>query len=296
MKGVSVSIIIVNFNTKIYLRECIKSILQTTIGISFEVIVIDNASSDDSVEMMKHEFNDIRLICNTVNNGFAKANNQGIAISQGKYLFFLNPDTLVLKDSISGLGLFLDKNLRCGIVGSKLYVNIQKKYHPSIRMFPNPRLDFVKFVPGVGFILKVYNKFILNVDKTYKVDWLCGAALMIRREVLDEIGVFDEQFFIYSEEADLCLRTHLAGYDVCYYPKSEVVHLGRKSADQLSLLSDKYLWESKMLYYRKYFKDDDIKWFRLFLTIVFRVQLYLKINDKKHEMYYRQLLKIINNG
>ncbi|MCK5492041.1 MAG: glycosyltransferase family 2 protein, partial [Candidatus Omnitrophica bacterium] len=242
MKGLSVSIIIVNFNTKIYLRECIKSILQTTIGISFEVIVIDNASSDDSVEMMKHEFNDIRLICNTVNNGFAKANNQGIAISQGKYLFFLNPDTLVLKDSISGLGLFLDKNLRCGIVGSKLYVNIQKKYHPSIRMFPNPRLAFVKFIPGAGFILKVYNKFILNTDRTYKVEYLCGAALMIKKEVLYEIGVFDEEFFMYAEEADLCRRAHLAGFKVYYYPKAEVVHYGGKSSEPLSLISCKNMW------------------------------------------------------
>ena len=113
MKAILVSIIIVNFNTKKYLRECIKSILQTTKGISFEIIVVDNASSDDSVAMIKQEFKSVNLISNTQNNGFAKANNQGISIAQGKYLFFLNPDTVVLENSILKLSSFLEKNQRC---------------------------------------------------------------------------------------------------------------------------------------------------------------------------------------
>lgn len=295
MKELSVSIIIVNYNTKIYLRDCIQSILQTAKEISFEIIVVDNASSDGSIEMIKKEFKDINLICNTVNNGFAKANNQGISISQGKYLFFLNPDTLVLKDSISELMLFLERNLRCAIVGPKLYVNMQKKYHPSIRMFPNPRLAFVKFLPGAGLVLKVYNKFILNVDKTYKVEYLCGAALMIKKEVLEKIGIFDEKFFMYAEEADLCRRAYLAGFKVYYYPRAEVVHYGGKSSEQLSCISYKNMWESLLLYFKKYYKNADLKWFKLLLVVVLNVRLYLKLHNKKEEMRYRQLLEIINN-
>lgn len=202
------SIIIVNFNTKELLRNCLYSILKSSRGLNFEIIVVDNHSTDSSQAMIKENFPQVKLIKNKENVGFGRANNQGAKEATGRYLFFLNSDTIILNDCLKRLVKFMDKHQNIGVSGPRILL---KDGHPQPAAFgPEPtfwQLTFGRFL------------------KTDKIDWLSGAALIVRRKIFETIGGFDENFFMYFEDVDLCKRVKALGYQVSICPFAKVIHL-----------------------------------------------------------------------
>ncbi|ADE16357.1 glycosyl transferase family 2 [Nitrosococcus halophilus Nc 4] len=282
---ISISIIIVNYNTRNLLQECLKSVIRNTKDLDCEIIVIDNQSADGSIDMIRSKFPNIYLIANTANQGFAKANNQALAVAKGEYIFFLNPDTIVLNGALAQLFAFCQSDSRIAVVGPRLYKNYAREHHPSIRTFSQPILVILSCLPFSRWILYFYHYYIIQREQIQDVDWLAGAAFMMPRRILDKIGYFDERYFVYSEEEDLCLRAHKAGYRVVYYPPAEVVHLKGKSSEQEPIQASRYFWESKLSFFYKYYPSWKVKSFRwaLIKLIQFK-KLYLSYPQRqKHD-------------
>lgn len=267
---VDVSIIIVNYNTRDLLKDCINSILENTLHISYEIIVVDNASGDDSVSMIKSEFKSVRLIESQVNGGFAYANNLGIEASTGRYIFLLNSDTIILKDVLEKMITYMDENKDIGLLGPKL-LNADRTHQTSISAFPTFKREvyhiyklknvlkipfiksfFVKFGGKLGSKdLEQYMKNFQNIESPERVQVLVGAALLIRRKVIEDIGMLDERYFMYYEEIDFCYQAHKAGWHRVYYPYGEIVHLIGQSSEKISGITFYERYRSMILYFRK---------------------------------------------
>jgi len=220
------SIIIPSFNTKEILRNCLQSILDNTKKITFEIIVVDNNSCDKSPEMIEKNFSSVKLIQNEENLGFAKANNQGINKATGKYILFLNSDTLITNKAIEKMVDFMINHKEIDAIGPKL-LNLDNSIQPSAGFFPNPfvvfNMLFLEHFLGGRFVRTSY-------PCLKKVDWVMGAALMVKKEITDKIGGFDEKIFMYYDEVDYCYRIYKAGDSIYYYPEAEIIHLWQKSS------------------------------------------------------------------
>jgi GT2 family glycosyltransferase len=231
---VDVSVIIVNRNTKQKLCDCLKSIFGQPNNYSLEVIVVDNASSDNSQLMIKSEFPSVHLIENEQNVGFARANNIGIKKSTGRYLALINSDVVVLKDCIEKLILRMDENADVGIAGPKI-LNADNSLQPSCRRFPSLWNNFCQAVgleilfPRVSFFGGWSMKYSVP-DSTKSVDALSGCFWMVRRKSLDDVGLLDERFFMYGEDLDWCKRFHESGWGVTFSPDSQAIHFGGASS------------------------------------------------------------------
>ena len=228
------STVIVNWNTCAELEACLRSIGEED-SIRLETIVIDNASPDDSVEMVKREFPGVLLIENKANLGFAKAANQGIQSSRGRYVLLLNPDSEVRPGALSAIVRFGDANPKVGIFGPKI-LNPDGSLQYSCRGFPTVAAGLfrntilTKYFPRNSYI---YDYLMLGWDHSEPrdVDWVSGAALVARRELLDDIGLLDERFYMYCEDVDLAYRAHQKNWRVTYCPLAVVVHAcGRGSS------------------------------------------------------------------
>jgi len=248
------SIVIVNFNNKDLLYNCLSSIFKATKNLSFEVIVADNNSQDNSPEMVTKEFPQVRLFCNKINLGFSKANNQGIEKARGKNILLLNSDTIVLEDSLNKMVNFLNERRDVAIVGCQMQTKEGRPYRSCFK-FPNlaeqliSRNFFKKFFDISRFSLNYPD---WNSGKIKEVDWLSGAALMIKKEVLEQIGMLDESLFIYFEDVDLCYRAKEAGFKICYLPQAGIIHIGQ-STTQLNRERFEIEWHrSRLIYFKKH--------------------------------------------
>lgn len=230
---IDVSICIVNWNAKEYLDRCLRSIKDSTPPLSCQTIVVDNASTDGSVEMIRQLYPDIHLIENKMNLGFATANNQAIALATGETIFLLNPDTELLPQSLQALIDHLSQNPKCAIVAPKL-LNTDGSLQRSVRRFPNfktvlYRYTFLKKL-GIFSQEEAKNKMAdFSFEEEKSVDQPAGAALLIRRDILEKVGRLDPTFFLFYEEVDLCRRIKGRGHDIVYLPASRVVHHEGKS-------------------------------------------------------------------
>ena len=229
-----VSIIVVNWNTMGHLRNCLDSICLAISGINAEIIVVDNASEDGSVDMVKTDFSWVKLINNCENLGFAKANNIGITSSIGNYLCFINSDVIVEKDCIKELVRYLKKNFNVGMVGP-LIRNPDKSVQTSCYGYPTL---WNMFCCAMG-LDKLFSKSILfggrmmpywTHDAVRDVEVLNGCFWCVRREALDSVGLLDANFFMYGEDIDWCKRYRDAGWDVVFYPDAEAIHFGGASS------------------------------------------------------------------
>jgi len=262
-----ISIIIVNWNTRDLLTQCLESIgsgqsaESQVVNLQFlttEVIVVDNASSDDSVAIVSERFPWVKLIKNTENVGFARANNQAMNAATGRYVLLLNSDTVLHTGAIAGMINFADKHPDVGVVGPKL-VDRQGKIQLSWARFPTlwseifaqHRRAWKPFADGSAFA----------------VDWLAGACLLVRREVIELVGLMDDRFFLYSEEADWCKRVHDAGWINAYYPHAVVSHFEGSSSSQDVPRSRLLLYQSKILYARKHFGKRQAGYLKLALVL-----------------------------
>lgn len=232
---VDLSVIIVNWNTKEELRACLRSIHEGD-GVRVEIIVVDNASEDSSVEMLKNEFPGVRVIENEANYGFARAANIGIRASSGRYVLLLNPDTEVQPLAFPALVRFGDENPGIGIVGPKI-LNPNGTLQYSCRRFPTiGAAIFRNTLLGRLFPQNPYTRDYLMIRwdhrETMDVDWVSGAAMLIRRRMLEEIGLLDERFYMYCEDVDLAYRAWKKGWRVTYYPHVHVTHVIGRSSDR----------------------------------------------------------------
>jgi GT2 family glycosyltransferase len=223
------SILIVNYNAGRLLKDCIKSIYRETLTIPFDIWVVDNNSQDNSITIIKQYYPKVNVIENRTNIGFAKANNMALSKSKTDYWLLLNPDTVVRDNAIEKVVKFMDRNPEVGIVGCRVLNEDGTLQFACRRSIPTPRVAFFRLsglsrlFPNSKITAK-YNLTYLDPNETNEVDAVSGAFLMIRREVVDNIGMLDERFFMYGEELDWCLRTKKAGWTVMYYPDAEIIH------------------------------------------------------------------------
>lgn len=243
------SIVIVNTNTRALLKDCINSILNYTTGIEYEIIVVDNHSTDGSSEMIRAEFSTVGLIQNERNLGFPASNNRGFAISSGRYVLALNPDTVVVGNALSSMVRFMDERPDAGACGCKL-LNADGSLQPSWENFPSLLSEIFYGTP----LNKIFpHRKRRESNGVYEVDWVSGACLMVRRETMNDVGVFDEQFSpIYSEETDWCYRIKQHGWKIFYLPEPEVVHLCGQTTKWKRIWFAVQLQKTKYLFFRKH--------------------------------------------
>ena len=233
-----ISVIIVNWNTKKLLGNCLKSIFKFTEDVNFEVIVVDNGSEDGSQKLVKTKFPQVKLIPNKDNLGFTKGNNQGIKIAKGKYILLLNSDTYLIENSFKKLIEEANRLKNFGALGPKLF-NDNRSIQQSAGFFPHlPQvfwwMSFIDDLP-FGTLLKPYH---VDHDNFYKkdqeVDWVTAAAILVSKDAVEKIGALDEKIFMYGEEVEWCHRIKKAGYKVYFSPSTQIVHIGRGSSGKIS--------------------------------------------------------------
>ena len=250
------SIIIVSWNVKKVLTNCIGSIEENSASEPFEVIVVDNASSDRTVEFVRNKFPDVVIIANSQNLGFAAANNQGIEKSQGEYILLLNPDTIVHSGSLDVLIEFMDENEDVGICGPQL-LNQDGTIQSSARCFPTFRGALYRHTAlrFLHIFREEYKKWLMkgfDHKSQMDVDQIMGAALMIKRTIIDHIGAMDERFFMYYEEVDLCYKVKQAGWRVVFMPEVAIIHLGGQSSGQIPVKKQMMAITSLLKFFRKH--------------------------------------------
>ena len=282
------SIVIVNWNVRDLLKNCLHSIMSSfqpptsnlqppTSNFQTEVIVVDSASSDDSVAMIEEEFPQVHLIANSENVGFTVGNNQGIAASRGRYILLLNPDTEIVGDALATMVEYMDDHPQAGALGPQL-LNPNGSVQSSRRRFPTMATAFLEstilhqWFPDNAVLRRYY---ILDRpdDEVQEVDWVTGACLLTRREAIEEVGLLDEGFFMYSEELDWCRRIKAQGWKVIYLPTARVIHHGAQSSEQVKSFQHIQFQRSKIRYFRKHHGSWQAEVLRLFILTTYLYQL-----------------------
>lgn len=272
---IDLSIIIVNYNVKEFLLNLLSSIRKAAKNISSEIIVVDNASDDGSVEILREKFPDVKLIANQSNVGFGAANNQALSIAEGKYFLLINPDTIVREDTFAKMIEFFESTHQVGIAGCKVLNPDGTLQLACRRSFPGPWTSFTKVMGLSKLFAKSrlfarYNLTYLDENKTYEVDAVSGAFMMIRKEVYEKIGGFDSQFFMYGEDLDLCYRTQKSGYKVFYVHSTEIIHYKGESTKRSSIDETKVFYEAMHLFVRKHLSSSFLVEMILQSAIIFR--------------------------
>lgn len=254
----TLSISIVNWNTKDLLKECLNSIYENSYK-DIEVFVVDNNSSDGSAEMVMRNFTKVNLISNTHNYGFAKANNEAIKESHGKYILILNPDVILFKDTISKMINFMDTHPAAGAIGIKLLnkkgVEIKTGY---FRKLPSILQVFLFYTMLEKLSLKsnyLRNKYweLTDTSTVKEIPQIPGACLLLRRDAIKEIGIFDERFQLFFEDVDLCCRIRQSGWKIFFVPDITAIHIGAQSISMLSYLDlAGRFFNSMDLYFKKH--------------------------------------------
>jgi N-acetylglucosaminyl-diphospho-decaprenol L-rhamnosyltransferase len=274
--------LIVNYNTAHLLEKCVGDLRASALGLNLQIFVLDNASRDDSVAVLNSKFSDCVIKINDSNVGFGRANNQLLEGAMGKYILLLNTDAFVAVDSLTKTIAYMDGNPECGVLGVRL-VGREGDLQPSCRYFPTPwnvflsRTGLARFFPSTRSI----DDMTWAHDTVRDCDWVPGCYYLIRREVIEQVGLFDPRFFLYYEEVDHCHAVKSAGWKVVFYPHTTVVHVGGESAKSDSKLTDagrqisELQIESELLYFRKHHGLLGV-WFSVVLTALADILLSTK--------------------
>lgn len=239
------SIVITSYNTCDLLRDCLESIYKQTKNLKFEVIVVDNGSKDKSLIMISNNFPQIKVIKNKENFGFAKANNQGIKTAKGRWIMLLNSDTKVRSNAFGRLVNYADSNPKAGIIGPKLLDGNDR-----------PQPSTARFLTLINAIIWIFTGdiFLYSSPKKEKsVNWVSGACFMIKKEVIDKIGLLDEHFFMYVEEMEYCYRAYRKNITTWFYPEVCVYHLVRGSSSEGKEKAIWWIYEGLVYFYKKHF-------------------------------------------
>lgn len=304
-KEKDLSVIIVNYNTKNLLKNCLHSIYKNTKKISFDIFVVDNNSSDRSSEIVKKEFPKVNLIVNKTNPGFAAANNQAIKKTNSRYVLLLNPDTLILNDALNKMIEFMDKTENCGAAGT-LLLNEDKTIQNSIHYFPSliRRLSEAFYFHRIFPKSKSFNEECYDAKEysyAHEVDWITGASLIVNKKAIEKAGLLDESFFMYSEESDWCRRLRKAGFSIWFNPEAKIIHYGGQSGKS-KINAD--LMKSKMIHYAKYNNKlkselfNSLIWVHLLFhaSIIFIFNLISGNSAREKYLNYLQAIKDLKKG
>jgi N-acetylglucosaminyl-diphospho-decaprenol L-rhamnosyltransferase len=254
MKIFDLSIIIVNWNTRDLVIRCLQSIYETVDSLAFEVIVVDNASTDDSIATTRELFPQVQIIENRENVGFARANNQAAAVSQGRYMLLLNSDALLLPHAARKMFDLAEAHPQAGIVGAQLF-NPDGSFQASHTPFPNLWQEFL-ILSGVGRLLfgHWYPSRGPEDDKGPQIaGYVEGACLFVRRAAFEQVGGLDENYFMYAEEVDWCYTMQKKGWRVWYEPAAQVIHLGCGSSQTRRTQREGDLYQSRVRFFRKHY-------------------------------------------
>lgn len=272
MSRCDLSIVIISWNVRELLRRCLDSIregLKGEKGLSVETIVFDNGSADGSADMVREGFPWVHLMESQVNLGFTKGNNLALGQSEGCYILLLNPDTEVVGDALGTMVAYMEAHPRVGALGPQL-LNPDGTTRSSRRRFPTLATAFLESTVLQPWfqrsgILERYYLLDKPDDEIQPVDWVVGAALLIRLEALHQVGPLDEEFFMYSEELDWCYRLKAQGWEVVYLPAAQVVHQEGKSSEQVLAFRHIQFQRSKVLFFKKYYgwRGEVLRWFVL---------------------------------
>ena len=247
------SIVIVSYNVKDYLLACLRSIYAQAAEVALEVIVVDNASSDGTVEAVRDAFPQVQLLANRENLGFARGNNLGLRASGGRYVLFLNPDTEVGEGALAGLVRLAEAHPEAAAFTCRL-LNPDGSLQHSCFHFPNLRMAFYGFFPLVPMDSPANGRYPAEqYERLFQPEHVLGACLMFRRRVLEELGGWDERFFMYFEETDLCYRLWRAGHVILYTPEVSIVHYGGRSTAPLPEKMSVAFYRSQSYFYRKHY-------------------------------------------
>ena len=256
------SIVLVCWNNKDYLEPCLRSLYEGGLRSSFDVVAVDNGSTDGSQEMLSSRFPQVKIIQNDHNVGLGKASNQGIQATNGRYVLLLNNDTLVNGRSLDAMVDFLNKNPDVGAVGGKL-LNPDGSVQSCYNDFPTLREEFLIATRLGEFLWNGYPA-VVDDGEVRSVSWLGSACLMLRREALDQVGLLDEQYFIYGDEADLQYRLKMAGWQVYYLPHATTIHYGGRSMNRWS--RRKMVYRGHLLFFEKNYSPSQAIALRIMLA------------------------------
>jgi GT2 family glycosyltransferase len=269
-----VTAILVNYNTAELLPEAVGRLRAAGERMSLKVVIVDNASRDNSIEVLQRDFSDCHVIVNKVNVGFGRANNQGLPLAEGRYVLLLNTDAFVSPDTLDETVAYMDAHPACGILGVKL-VGRDGSLQPSARFFPTPWNLFL-MKTGLDRVftgVRMVDDMEWDHASVRECDWVPGCYYLVRKEVIDQVGLFDPRFFLYYEEVDHCLAAKRAGWKVVFYPHCKVIHLGGESAKsegevtRLERQIESIQIESELLYFRKNHGITGV-WAHMLLTFV----------------------------
>lgn len=277
------SVIIVNYNVKHFLEQCLHSVFKSCEGIESEVFVVDNNSLDGSCHLVREKFPIVKLIENKKNVGYSVANNQAIRMAEGEFILLLNPDTVVEEDSFSKVVRFMDEHPDAGGMGVKMIDGKGRFLPESKRGLPTPWVAFYKIFGFSGLFPRTkrfgrYHLSYLNKEETHEVDVLCGAFMLIRRKTLNKTGLLDETFFMYGEDIDLSYRIVQAGYKNYYFPGTTIIHYKGESTKKGSINYVKMFYNAMLIFSRKHFSSGNFRVYSFFIHIA---------------IYFRALIAIV---
>ncbi|MDB5209328.1 MAG: hypothetical protein JWQ30_155, partial [Sediminibacterium sp.] len=266
------SIIIVNYNVRYFLEQCLYSVQNAIAGIDAETIVVDNNSVDGSVDYLKPLFPSVQFISNDRNLGFAKANNQALAVCSGEYVLFLNPDTLVPEDCLQQCLSFINEQPYAGALGVRMLDGRGRFLPESKRSFPSPGVSFWKLVGFSSLFPKsrMFNRYALGYldeHRNHSVDVLAGAFMLIKKELLVQLQGFDESYFLYGEDIDLSYRVKKAGFENIYFSGTSIIHFKGESSNDAELSRLKHFYTAMQVFVQKHYRSGTSKIFSIFLTL-----------------------------
>jgi GT2 family glycosyltransferase len=294
-QNMKLSIIIVNYNVKHFLEQCLHSVYKAAKGIETEVFVVDNNSVDGSAQLIREKFPNLHFIENKENVGFSKANNQAIRIANGKYILLLNPDTVVEEDTFSKIIGFMDEHPEAGGLGVKMIDGKGTFLPESKRGLPTPWVAFYKMF-GLSKLFPNSRKFgkyhlsYLDENEIHEVDVLAGAFMLMRKETLDKVGLLDETFFMYGEDIDLSYRITLGGYKNFYFPETTIIHYKGESTKKGSLNYVKVFYNAMIIFARKHFSGGKAGVFAFIIQMAIYLRAFISIAKRVFSKIYLPIL------
>jgi O-antigen biosynthesis protein len=279
------SVIIVNYNVRHFLEQCLHSVIKAADGLEVEIFVVDNNSVDNSVEMLNEKFPSVKLIANKENTGFSKANNQALRVAKGEYQLLLNPDTVVEEDTFKKVIAFMDSHPDAGGLGVYMIDGKGKFLPESKRGLPTPMVAFYKIF-GLSALFpksKIFGKYhlgFLDKNKTHEVEILSGAFMLLRKSALDKVGLLDEDFFMYGEDIDLSYRLIKGGYKNYYFPETRIIHYKGESTKKSSVNYVFVFYNAMIIFAKKHFSQKNASTFSFLINIAIYLRAAIAIFNR----------------
>ncbi|MEO6329568.1 MAG: glycosyltransferase [Ginsengibacter sp.] len=274
------SVIIVNYNVKFFLEQCLCSVVRAVKNLDAEILVVDNNSSDDSKSFFSKKFNTVKFIWNAKNIGFAKANNKALSIATGKYILFLNPDTIIPEDCFNKCISFFETQPAAGALGIHMIDGSGKFLKESKRSFPSPLTSLYKLL-GLSKLFPKSKRFAryhlgyLDENRNNEVDVLAGAFIMTSKKIIDDLGGFDEDFFMYGEDIDLSYRIQKAGYKNFYFAESTIIHFKGESTKKGSLKYVRMFYRAMSVFVNKHYKSGKAGIFNFLIQVAIQARAFV---------------------